>query len=316
MIFLIPIHLVVTYWSFKRLFFSSGKIVFFGLGVVGSITIYYFQIGFVLVFIIHTILILLARKGKQFSKYSGAKAIFEGGGIMRGLTPVEASILLETPYHEVLSLLFSEFALKEIVSISQAHPLKVEITEKISLGGQGDSLLERKEMRKAKAQNNHLLIYPYEDDFIEYLEQNAKINLTDLNFAFLVESLVERVADRVAGFNLPQTTEYYGQIIDRVKGEIEAGDYLFLTNEDSVVKNIGWLLLDNNLRDNILGPSDKLIPTLSQYENKIPFKAIRLVHEGLNSHKGKYKLSFTLGKNVNLTTAQFLADTNRATFSG
>jgi len=316
MVFLIPFHLIVSYWSYKRLFFETGKIFFILFVILGSIGIYFIQLGFIVVFLLHSLLILVQRNRTQEFEYENSKAIFEGGGIMRGLTSVEAAILLGFPYHEVLSLLFTELSIKKIINTTKDDPFQISISNKMNLAGIGDNYLERKSIRKEKAQLNHLIIYPFEEEFIEFVEQNEGNDLEKLDFTFLIEPLVERVADRVGGFDLEQTKTYYAQIIKRVSVEIGAGDFLFLTNDDSISKNIGWMMLDGSLSDNLLGKNEQLIPTLKQYYDQIQIEMIRKIYKSMLSHKGKYSVSIKLGSNINLATAQFLADTNRATFTG
>lgn len=316
MIVWIVIHLLLTYWIYERIFFRTGRIFFSFIAILGSVIILSLQIGFIIILLFHSILIIIFRKRDEKELlYENSSAIFEGGGIMRGLTSVEASILLGAPYYEVLLILFTEMAIKKIVQYEKLSPLQLIITSRIALKNDGEITISRGEYRRKMAQENNILLYPYEEGFIEYVEQNQGIDFDLLDFSFLIEPLVERVAERVSGFNIDETIDYYHQIINRVVVEISAGDFLFLSNDKSVMRNIGWLMLDETLKKNIVGIDGKLIPTLNQYTHIVPFDLIEAFYNVFSQQKNKYSINLKLGKNINVSTAQFLADTNRATFT-
>ncbi len=146
--------------------------------------------------------VVLQRKQKNSlqarkMQYLPPKISVEGKGIKRGLTAVEAGILLEEPLDKILTMILFGLLKKELVTVINRDPLKIEISETLP-----DTL------------------YPYEKAFLEAFktDQTAKQRTA---IKSLMIDLVKSVADKMKGFSAQETKAYYTDIIRRAWEAVE-----------------------------------------------------------------------------------------------
>ena len=72
--------------------------------------------------------------------------------------------------------------------------------------------------RRKAAQKLDIVLHPYEELFIELIEQSVGKPISKLDFGILVKPLIEEISYRIGGYNLEQSREYYRQVIEREKG--------------------------------------------------------------------------------------------------
>ncbi len=168
-------------------------------------------------------------------KYLPPIASVEHGGIKRGLTVPEAAVIMELPLGKVLTLVVFGLLKKGIVRQVQSEPLALELVE--------DYHGSRSE-RQTAARENGTVIHAYEQPFLDIFEENPGVPIADLNVQKPMKGLIEKAAERMSGFNLPQTREYYRSIVHGAWTKAKAiGDLSKRTQ--FVDENLLWLLLDD-----------------------------------------------------------------------
>ncbi|MBN2360949.1 MAG: hypothetical protein JXR83_15950 [Deltaproteobacteria bacterium] len=168
-------------------------------------------------------------------------ATIEGGGIKRGLTAPEAAVLLELPLSKVLTLVIFGLLKKGVLIQTNADPLGVRVSFEFDNRDQAAR-------RKAAAEKG-IVLHRYEHAFInELVAAEGRSFVRDIDFAVALRGLVDRVVDRMAGFDVEETRAYYRTIIARAWQEAEGlGE---VERRDSAVdSHLEWLLLDRDSQD-------------------------------------------------------------------
>lgn len=157
-----------------------------------------------------------------------------GGEIKRGLTAPEAAVILERPLGEVLTLVIFGMLQKGLVVMTREDPLTVEVPEHFRT--------TRGERRKIAGRLG-TVIRGYEQPFLDAIMERPGVPIQDLDLSKAMRNLVEKTAERMAGFDLERTREYYQSIVYTAWQEArQIGDVEKRT--EYVDDNIGWLLLD------------------------------------------------------------------------
>ncbi len=160
-----------------------------------------------------------ARKRKL--KYLSPKITVEGHGIKRGLTSVEAAILLEQPIDKVMTMILFSVIKKGAATVISRDPLKVDVEQPLPAG-----------------------LQPYETEFLTAMqetnlkEQRKKLQDVTVN-------LIKGVEGKMKGFSQKETVAYYKDIMDRAWSQVQAAD----TPEMKMQKfdeYMGWTLLDKD----------------------------------------------------------------------
>ena len=189
---------------------------------------------------------VLLRKRK--SRYLPPIAEIEGGGIKRGLTAPEAAVLLEEPLGKVLTLVVFGMLKKELLAQTSASPLIVEVVGRYDMARLAKK--KRPYERRTRARKNGIALRPYEEEFLQRIEQATKgVPLRDLDFSPELKLMVEMTADRLSGFDLSDTKDYYRSIIDRALREAESAVDLEAGPTEAMDRNLEWLLLRDGVGD-------------------------------------------------------------------
>ncbi len=158
----------------------------------------------------------------------------EGGGIQRGLAAPEAAVILEEPLKTVLSLVLVGLLRKQVVTVAEPDPPFLAIAEPY----RG---LPSKGRREAAARAGFVL-HPYEDAFLDVIEQGSGKPLVTLDFSASLARLVERTAERMKGFDLSDTQDHYRAIVQRALEEVSVlGDVQL--REQALETQGEWILL-------------------------------------------------------------------------
>jgi len=237
-----------------RFFWAIGLFVLFGfiffrLTSGTGVTVFIFLLGFsAIAFAISPFLEAIALPVLLFIWWAGRRseagrrrkylppiASVEHGGIKRGLSVPEAAVIMELPLGKVLTLVVFGLLKKDIVRQVQADPLALELVEDYH-GSQSE--------RQAAARENGTVIHAYEQPFLDVFEESPAVPIEDLNVQEPMKGLIEKAAERMSGFNLPQTREYYRSIVHGAWTKAKAiGDLSQRTQ--FVDENFLWLLLDD-----------------------------------------------------------------------
>lgn len=124
----------------------------------------------------------------------------EGHGIKRGLTAVEAAILLEESLDQVLTMILFGLLKKEAISVINQDPLLIETNSPLPEG-----------------------LYDYETKFIEALGYEKKTSQRSALQILIVE-LIKSVEQKMKGFNAKDTKAYYKDIVQRAWSAVEGAN--------------------------------------------------------------------------------------------
>jgi len=182
-----------------------------------------FPWGLIIFFVVFGIISANKRKMQYFKPKLAAKGV----GIKRGLTAVEAAILLERPLDKVLAMIVFGMLKKGYIRIKSQDPL----------------LVEKLIVKEPK-------YHDYEKDFLETLKKSGRPSRAELKKAMI--KLIEDVQDKMKGFNLRQTRNYYENIVDTAWKHVETAD---LDN------SVEWAMLDEDFEKRLPErlPSDRTI---------------------------------------------------------
>ncbi len=186
---------------------------------------------------------------KRKLQYLSPKVAIEGHGIKRGLTAVEAAILLEQPMDKVLTMILFSVVKKEAASVVSNDPLELKIVDPLP-----DS------------------IRPYEAKFLEAFKTKEKGARRKGLQAMMID-LVKGVSSSMKGFSRRETIAYYQDITNRAWAQVTASE----TPEVKMEKfsdNIEWTMLDRNYEDrtkDVFRTGPVIIPTWwHRYDPSVP----------------------------------------------
>jgi len=183
------------------LFFCLGFVGIFGFSIVASIR-------------------SVTRRKLQ---YLPPKIAIEGHGIKRGLTAIEAAILMEQPLDKILTMILFAVIKKGAASVAVRDPLKLDITSPLPED-----------------------LQPYETKFLEAFSKGPSERRSDLQD--LMVDLVKTVSTKMKGFSRKETLAYYRDIVQRAWGQVEAADTPEVRGQkfDEVME---WTMLDREYDD-------------------------------------------------------------------
>jgi hypothetical protein len=196
----------------ERLNISGDTLVFFGVCT-----------GFLVIFVASTAAGIMGEKRRRM-QYLPPKISVEGHGIKRGLTAVEAAILMEQPMDKILTMILFAVIKKNAASVKTKDPLDLEIADPLPQG-----------------------LNPYEEDFLHAF-QITRPETRQKELQNTMITLVKSVATKMKGFSRKETLAYYKDIIERAWGQVESAG----TPEVKSVKYdevMEWTMLDKDYDD-------------------------------------------------------------------
>lgn len=186
------------------------------------------------------------RRARTAVPYQPAVARIEGGGIKRGLTAPEAAVVLGRPLNVTLTLVLFEMLRKGFLVQTQAWPLVVEVAEAFRTHGSGLSAQARGERRRQAAQAIKATLHLYEEPFLELIEAQPDVPVTELDFGVAIQPMVRYVAGRVGGYSLEETRAYYRLLIERAPREARSDGKLTFERQRTFDRNFGFVLLGDD----------------------------------------------------------------------
>jgi hypothetical protein len=155
--------------------------------------------------------------------YLPPKIAIEGHGIKRGLTAVEAAVMLETPLDRVLTMILFSVIKKGAAKVVEEEPLKLERLEK------------------------DVKLREYEESFLKAIvdEPTTKRRAGLQN---VVVDLVKSVQQKMKGFSLKETREYYKAIMRKAWDQVEAAETPEIRSE-RYAEGLEWTMLDDKFDD-------------------------------------------------------------------
>lgn len=156
-------------------------------------------------------------------QYLPPKIAIEGHGIKRGLTAVEAAILLEQPLEKILTMIMFSVIKKNAAKVVKQDPLELEISDPVPEG-----------------------LHQYEIDFLDAFQKSGSGRRKALQDTIV--DLVKGISKKMKGFSRKETIAYYRDIIDRAWSEVEAADTPEVKSE-AFDKVMEWTMLDKDYDD-------------------------------------------------------------------
>ena len=128
-----------------------------------------------------------ARKRKL--AYLPPKITIEGHGIKRGLTAVEAAVLMEEPLDKVMTMILFATVKKGAATVVTRTPLSLKVTDPLPAD-----------------------LQPYEVDFLNAFQKPSPLGQRQDLQAMMVK-LVNSLSEKMRGFSSKETVAYYQDII-------------------------------------------------------------------------------------------------------
>lgn len=161
-------------------------------------------------------------------QYLPPKISVEGHGIKRGLTAVEAAILMEQPMDKIITMILFSVLRKEAAEVKTRDPLDLEIASPLPEG-----------------------LQPYEIEFLQAFqaasERERRTKLQDV-----MVGLVKSVSQKMKGFSHKETVAYYEDIMRRAWEQVETAETPEVKGE-TFEEVMPWTMLDRRFEDRTRG---------------------------------------------------------------
>jgi hypothetical protein len=157
-------------------------------------------------------------------QYMSPKIAIEGHGIKRGLTAVEAAILMEQPLDKVMTMVLFGVVKKGAAVVAKRDPLAVEVKAPLPEG-----------------------LYDYEQNFLTAFQENdpgARRNLLQE----MTVKLVKSVSEKMKGFSRAETIEYYKRIMETAWEQVQKADTPEV-QRTFFDQQLEWTMLDKEYDD-------------------------------------------------------------------
>lgn len=161
---------------------------------------------------------------KRKLKYLPPRIAIEGHGIKRGLTAVEAAILLEQPLDKVMTMILFGLLKKNAAQVVTRDPLKVEAVE---------PLPEK--------------LHEYEFEFIKAFKE-TEARKRQKRLQEMTVGLVKSVAEKMRGFSRKETLDYYKSITEKAWALVEAENTPEVKSR-KFDEALEWTMLDKEYDD-------------------------------------------------------------------
>jgi hypothetical protein len=161
---------------------------------------------------------------KRKLQYLPPKIAIEGHGIKRGLTAVEAALLLEQPLDKVMTMILFGVIKKNAAKVTSRDPLKVEAIE---------PLPEK--------------LHEYEKKFLTAFKETKAQSRQKMLQTMMVD-LVKSTSEKLRGFSRKETVAYYKSITEKAWAMVEAENTPEVKSE-KYEEALEWTMLDKDYDD-------------------------------------------------------------------
>jgi hypothetical protein len=157
-------------------------------------------------------------------QYMPPKVAIEGHGIKRGLTAVEAAILMEQPLDKVMTMILFGTLKKNAAEVVTRDPLAIKSDSPLPDG-----------------------LHEYELNFLKAFKEEDKKTRQGLLQQMMVK-LVQLVSEKMKGFSRRETLDYYKSIMEKAWQQIEAADTPEVKSQ-KLDEALEWTMLDKDYDD-------------------------------------------------------------------
>lgn len=178
------------------------------------------------IFIFLGIPILSAIQGNRRKlQYLPPRIAIEGHGIKRGLTAVEAAVLMEQPLDKVMTMILFGAIKKDAAEVVTRDPLQLKLMDPLP-----DTL------------------HPYEEEFLAAFRPGSEARTRRADLQKMMVGLVKSVSDKMKGFSRRETIEYYRNIMERAWQQVEQAATPEVKGQ-IYDQNLEWTMLDRDYDD-------------------------------------------------------------------
>jgi hypothetical protein len=169
-------------------------------------------------------IIAVVQGNKRKMQYLPPKVSIEGHGIKRGLTAVEAAILMETPLDKVMTMILFGVVKKGAAEVVKRDPLELKIAAELPAE-----------------------LHDYEFDFVKAFKE---LDVAKRRSALqsMTVALVKSVSEKMKGFSRKESIEYYKRIMETAWEQVQKSN----TPEMQMAffdQQLEWTMLDNEYDD-------------------------------------------------------------------
>ncbi len=154
------------------------------------------------------------------SVYELPKVSVEGYGIKRGLTAIEAAVVLGEPVDKILTMMLFSVVKKGAAQVITNDPLDIKVVDPPPEG-----------------------LLPYEIQFLNAFKKYSNEQLRDA-IEFVMVTLFRDVNRSMDGFNREQTIDYYKKIVQDAWAQVETAGTPEVTSQ-KFEENLDWAMLDH-----------------------------------------------------------------------
>ena len=169
--------------------------------------------------------ILAAIQGNRRKlQYMPPRIAIEGHGIKRGLTAVEAAVLMEQPLDKVMTMILFGAIKKGAAEVVTRDPLKLQVTSPLPDG-----------------------LHDYELNFVKAFKEDDPKTRRNLLQEMTVK-LTRSVSEKMKGFSRRETIDYYRNIMERAWQQVEQAATPEVKGQ-LYDQNLEWTMLDREYDD-------------------------------------------------------------------
>jgi len=183
----------------------------------------YIIIGAVVLAAVALIVIIFLRRRKE--TYEKPRIAVEALGALRGLTAVEAAVVLDVKPLRVLTMILFALLMKRRIQVAAVEPI-----------------IKVKELEPPQEEPPPSLRY-YEIDYLRSIEPDG--TLDDLRLAQTYLGLRDNVDRRLRGYSRADTVNYYRSVVSKAWEQVTQAGTPELRG-DAIEENIEWLLTDSD----------------------------------------------------------------------
>jgi hypothetical protein len=178
---------------------------------------------FVLIFVGMPIMGIIQGQRRKL-QYLPPRITIEGHGIKRGLTAVEAAILLEEPLDKVLTMTLFGVVKKGAATVVARDPVTIQAADPVPAG-----------------------LNAYETSFLAAFKTKDAAN-RERELENMVVALVKSVSEKMKGFSRQETVDYYKNIMRQAWAQVEAAQTPEVKGQ-KIDQNLEWTMLDRDYAD-------------------------------------------------------------------
>lgn len=196
-----------------------------------------FCLGFI-GFIVFAVWAAITGERKRRLQYLPPKVSIEGNGIKRGLSAVEAALLIQQPMDKVLTMILFSVIKKGVATVVSRNPMKLDIAEQLP-----------EDLRS------------YELNFLEAMKERTPAQQRRALQTMMID-LVKSVSEKMRGFSRKETMDYYQDIMKKAWQQVEQAqtpEMKMQMFDDAM----DWTMLDRRFDDHtreVFGPQPVILP--------------------------------------------------------